>query len=75
MHLDYKVSEEYIRKAPSSFLGTIDMDFYQFALIHWSNMTVAQVNRKLLESEIIPLTGLIAFESEEEEKLYREQQA
>ena len=59
LHLDPDVSKEYIRHAPTNFLDTDDMYCYRYALNHWYKMTVAQVNRKLVEMGVPPLTNLV----------------
>ena len=59
LHLDPDVSKEYIRRAPTNFLDTDDMYCYRYALNHWYELTVAQVNRKLVEMDVPPLTNLV----------------
>lgn len=59
LHLDPEVSKEYIRRAPTNFLDTDEMYCYRYALNHWYKLSVAQVNRKLVEMEVPPLTNLV----------------
>lgn len=59
LHLPEEVSEEFIRRSPSKFLDTDEMYCYRYALKHWYTLTVAQVNRKLVEMKMQPLTNLV----------------
>ena len=65
MHLSSETSKVYIEKSPAKFLDTIDMQLYNYALLEWSDNTVAEVNRKLIECGAKPLTNLIAGLNEE----------
>lgn len=60
LHLPPKVSREYVRHAPMNFLNTDEMYCYQYALNEWYMFSVAEVNRKLVEMGIRPLTDLVA---------------
>ena len=60
LHLPPEISREYIRKAPCNFLGTDEMACYEYALNEWYELTVAEVNRKLVEMGVRPLTNLVA---------------
>ena len=57
MHIPYMVSKEYIKVAPSKILNTEDMWLYEYALIHWSELPLRVVNRKLIEARALPLTN------------------
>ena len=59
MGLSYETSMKYIEKSPSKLTETEQMYYYRYALMEWSDLTVAQVNRKLIQSGASPLTGLI----------------
>lgn len=59
MHLSEELSRLYISKSPGKFLNTVDMRLYSYALIQWSDCTVAVVNRKLIECGAKPLTKLV----------------
>lgn len=60
MHLSEDMSRMYISRSPAKFLGTVDMRLYSYALMQWSDCTVAVVNRKLIEYGAKPLTKLVA---------------
>ena len=60
LHLPQEVSREYLRRAPSNFLNTEEMACYRYALNMWYKLSVAEVNRKLVEMGIRPLTNLVA---------------
>lgn len=60
LHLPPEVSKEYIRHAPTNFLDTEEMYCYQYALNEWYRLSVAEVNRRLVEMGIRPLTNLVA---------------
>lgn len=59
LHLAPEQSQEYIRQAPSNFLGTDEMRLYRYALKEWYKLPVAVVNRKLVEMGARPLTKLV----------------
>ena len=69
LHLSPEVSREYIRHAPTNFLDTEEMYCYQYALNEWYMLTVAEVNRRLVEMGIKPLTNLVAGYDENGVKL------
>jgi len=59
LHLPPEVSREYIRHAPTNFLDTDEMFCYKYALNEWYQLSVAEVNRKLVEMGVPPLTKLV----------------
>ena len=59
LHLEPEQSQEYLRHAPSNFLGTEEMRLYRYAVKEWYKLSVAIVNRKLVEMGAKPLTGLV----------------
>ncbi len=59
LHLPPMNSELYIAKSPTKFLDSIEMRFYEFALNQWYMDTVPEVNRRLVEAGIPPLTPLV----------------
>lgn len=59
LHLAPEQSQEYVRQAPSNFLGTDEMRLYRYALKEWYKLPVAVVNRKLVEMGARPLTKLV----------------
>jgi len=59
LHLEPEQSQEYIRHAPSNFLGTDEMRLYRYALKEWYMLSVALVNRRLVEMGVNPLTNLV----------------
>ena len=69
LHLSPEASREYIRHAPTNFLDTEEMYCYQYALNEWYMLTVAEVNRRLVEMGIKPLTNLVAGYDENGVKL------
>ena len=50
---------EYIRISPSKFQTTVEMKLYEYALIQWYILPVAEVNRLLVEAEVQSLTNLV----------------
>ena len=60
LHLPPDVSREYTRHAPTNFLDTEEMYCYQYALNEWYMLAVAEVNRRLVEMGVRPLTNLVA---------------
>ena len=69
LHLPPEVSREYIRQAPTNFLDTDEMFCYRYALNHWYERSVADVNRALVEMGVRPLTKLVAGYDENGVKL------
>ena len=65
LHLLPEVSREYIDKAPSKLIDTTNMGLYRYAINHWYEKSVAEVNRLLLECGSTPLTNLISEPNEE----------
>jgi len=59
LHLEPEQSQEYIRHAPSNFLGTDEMRLYRYALKEWYMLPVSVVNRRLVEMGVNPLTNLV----------------
>ena len=59
LHLPPAISMEYIRVSPSKFQTTVEMKIYEYALHQWYMLTVAEVNRKLVERDAQPLTNLV----------------
>lgn len=59
LHLPPAISMEYIRVSPSKFQTTVEMKIYEYALHQWYMLTVAEVNRKLVEMDAQPLTNLV----------------
>ncbi len=59
LHLEPEQSREYLRHAPSNFLNTDDMRLYRYALKEWYKLSVAIVNRRLVEMGAKPLTSLV----------------
>ena len=59
MHLPPAISMEYIRISPSKFQTTVEMKLYEYTLHQWYMLTVAEVNRKLVEMDAQPLTNLV----------------
>ena len=72
LHLPPEASREYIRHAPTNFLNTDEMYCYQYALNEWYMLSVAEVNRKLVEMGIRPLTNLVAGFNENGVKMEEE---
>ncbi len=61
MHLSRDICELYINRSPAKFLdNTVDMRLYKYAVFHWNEESVADVNRKLIQHGVSPLTNLIA---------------
>ena len=60
LHLPPTISQEFIRKAPACFMGTDEMYCYRYALNEWYMLPVAEVNRRLVEMGVKPLTNLVA---------------
>ena len=60
LHLPPDVSREYLRRSPMNFLDTDEMYCYQYALNEWYRLPVSEVNRRLVEMGIKPLTNLVA---------------
>ena len=60
LHLSKETSREYIGRSPSKFLPTDENYCYMYALMEWSDLSVAEVNRRLIESGIKPLTNLVS---------------
>ena len=60
LHLPPEISKNYIRRAPTNFTGSDEMYCYRYALNEWYRLPVAEVNRKLVEMGIRPLTNLVA---------------
>ena len=59
MHLPYSISKEYIEMSPCKFWDNLEMRFYEYALINWHELPLAEVNRKLVDSGIRPLTNMV----------------
>ena len=59
MGLSYDTSMRYIDKSPSKLTETEQMYYYRYALKEWSGHSVAEANRKLIQSNAEPLTELI----------------
>lgn len=59
-HLPPEISKDYLRRAPSNFMDTDEMYCYRYALNEWYRLSVAEVNRRLVEMGIPPLTNLVA---------------
>lgn len=59
LHLEPEQSREYLRHVPSNFLNTDDMRLYRYALKEWYKLSVAIVNRRLVEMGAKPLTSLV----------------
>lgn len=59
MQLPYSTSLDYIDMSPCKFLKTVDMKLYKYALMHWNELPVSVVNRKLVEADARPLTNLV----------------
>ena len=57
--LSYEVALKYIDKSPSKLTESEQMNFYRYALKEWNDLPVAEVNRKLIQCDATPLTGLI----------------
>lgn len=60
LHLPEEISRIYINRSPAKFTDTVDMAVYQYALSQWKDLSVAKVNRKLLEYGAKPLTDNIS---------------
>ena len=60
MHLSAETSRRYIDKSPAKFYDTVEMRMYNYALTQWYDHSVADVNRKLIESGAKPLTNLVS---------------
>ena len=60
LRLPPEVSREYIRHAPTNFLDSDEMFCYKYALNEWYMLSVAEVNRRLVEMGVPPLTKLVA---------------
>ena len=61
MHLSREICELYIDRSPAKFLDTtVDMLLYKYAVFHWNDESVADVNRKLIQHGATPLTNLIS---------------
>ena len=60
LHLPEEISRIYITRSPAKFTDTVDMAVYQYALSQWKDLSVAKVNRKLLEYGAKPLTDNIS---------------
>ena len=45
--------------SPSKFQTTVEMKLYEYTLHQWYMLTVAEVNRKLVEMDAQPLTNLV----------------
>jgi transcriptional regulator with XRE-family HTH domain len=59
MHLSPEMRKVYIDKSPAKFLENLEMNLYRYALAKWSDLSVAEVNRKLIEYGGKPLTNLV----------------
>lgn len=60
MHLTRDICELYIDRSPAKFLDdSVDMRLYKYAVFHWYEESVADVNRKLIQHGVNPLTNLI----------------
>ena len=59
MGLSAQTAEAYIESAPNKLLETVDMNLYRYAMIAWSELSVAEVNRRLIQCGAAPLTNLI----------------
>ena len=59
MHLPPPSSEPYINKCPSKFLDSVEMRLYEYALNQWYMDSVPEVNRRLVEAGVSPLTTLV----------------
>ena len=59
MHLPPPSSEPYINKCPSKFLDSVEMRLYEYALNQWYMDPVPEVNRRLVEAGVLPLTPLV----------------
>ena len=65
MKLSPQTAQAYIESSPNKLLDTVDMNLYRYAIIEWNELSVAEVNRKLLECGAAPLTNLIDGYNEE----------
>ena len=59
LNLSYNISLSYIDRSPSKLTETKQMYFYRYALREWNDLTVSEVNRKLIQCKALPLTDLI----------------
>ena len=60
LHLSRETIIEYINRVPSSFCETDEDNYYRYALMEWNDLSVAEVNRRLIEGGIRPLTNLVS---------------
>jgi hypothetical protein len=45
--------------SPCKFWDNLEMRFYEYALINWYELPLSEVNRKLVDSGIRPLTNMV----------------
>ena len=59
LHLYPQTSGEYIRRSPTKLTNTVEMKLYEYALSQWYSMDVPEVNKRLVEAGVQPLTPLV----------------